>query len=130
VTIDRYPDDLFAQIRHLTARVEQLEAQLGQRPAITSASAGWILRNMTAPATPPSGDVHIYAVSGQMWARSTLGDVPLLAQGVADYVAPITATDAGASYNSTAQTLINTLKTTVNSTLVNLKLSGQMDSSP
>jgi hypothetical protein len=125
-----YPGDPWERIRQLERDVEELKAMLNARRPLTEASAGWLLRNQSAPSVPPVNDVHIYASSGRLWARSTLGDVPLLAQGVADYVAPITATDAGATYNSTAQTLINQLKTTMNDTLVNLKFSGQMESSP
>lgn len=127
---DVYPSDLASRVEQLEGVVAELQALLRARSPLLEASAGWLLRNQAAPSTPPANDVHIYANSGRLWARSTLGDVPLLAQGVADYVAPVTATDAGATYNATAQTLINTLKTTVNSALVNLKLSGQMESSP
>ncbi|MEV4574913.1 hypothetical protein AB0K16_16825 [Nonomuraea jabiensis] len=50
--MDRYPDDVFAEIRDLYKRVEQLEAQLGQRAPLTTASQGWLLADMTIPSVP------------------------------------------------------------------------------
>jgi hypothetical protein len=103
---------------------------LQNRQPLTEASAGWILRHQATPSVPTTNDVHIYAQNGRLRGLSSLGDVPLLAQGKAAYVAPITATSAGATYTSTEQTLMNTLKTSVNDALLNLKLAVLMNSTP
>jgi hypothetical protein len=124
-----YPGDPWERIRQLERDVEELKALLKARDPLTSASQGWLLNSMASPVVPASGDVHIYAQTGRLWARSTLGDVSLLPQGKASYVAPVTAVSAGATYTSTEQTLMNTLKTSVNDILLNLKTAGLMNTS-
>lgn len=72
-----FPADLLQEIRDLKAAVRQLQTGAKRSPLV-EASAGWVLRQMDTPAIPPSGDVHIYASGGRLWALSTLDDVPLV----------------------------------------------------
>ncbi|MBN6054504.1 hypothetical protein JYK22_21360, partial [Nonomuraea sp. RK-328] len=54
------------------------DTQAVGRPPLVEASAGWIMRHRDTPDTPPAGDVHIFANSGRMWVRSTLGTVAVV----------------------------------------------------
>ncbi|MER6581840.1 hypothetical protein [Nonomuraea sp. NPDC001023] len=99
--MDRYPDDLFAEIQRLTARVEQLEAQQGQRAPLTTASQGWRMSNMTIPSVS-AGTCHIGCNGGDVFSVNSAGDVKrMFKQGAA---APFTTFDLGnapASYDQT-----------------------------
>lgn len=68
----RYADDLFEQIRQLTARVALLEAQLKQRPALTAASQGWRMTEMAIP-TVDDGEIHIGANDGELFVTTSSG---------------------------------------------------------
>ncbi|MEU6710017.1 hypothetical protein ABZ897_00945 [Nonomuraea sp. NPDC046802] len=80
---DRFPDDLFEQIRQLTARVDQLEAQLQQRPGVTKASQGWRMADMTIPSVG-SGEIHIGSNGGDFFVSTTSGtkSIPGVANNV------------------------------------------------
>lgn len=104
---DKFPADLVQDIRTLQLDLGDSQASQKRGPLL-EASAGWIMRNMATPASPPTNDVHIYAKSGRLYAKSTLGDVPLLDQPVAAKVDPLAAAsgttgstivDVGASFN-------------------------------
>jgi hypothetical protein len=120
---DLYPSDLTARIRELERAIEDLRAATQTRQPLIAASAGWVMRHRASPTAPPSGDVHIYAQSGTLWSLSTLGSVPLL-ERQAGAVPTIVGADAAATYTVDAQTLINTLKTTVNLLMSNMRLEG------
>ncbi|MGW4406505.1 hypothetical protein ACWEJ6_20925, partial [Nonomuraea sp. NPDC004702] len=68
---DVFPNDLMGEIRALQKRVEDLEAQLKSRPALTEASQGWIMRGMAAPDTGsmPATDGRIYIKGGRLTFR-------------------------------------------------------------
>jgi hypothetical protein len=68
----RYADDLFEQIRQLTARVALLEAQLKQRPALTQASQGWRMTEMSIPSVG-DGEIHIGANDGELFVTTPSG---------------------------------------------------------
>ncbi|MGA4989856.1 hypothetical protein [Nonomuraea bangladeshensis] len=70
--LDRYPDDLFAVIRELTARVEQLEAQLRQRAPLTTASQGWKMTDMAIPSVGP-GEIQIGSNGGELFVATESG---------------------------------------------------------
>ena len=118
---DKYPSDPMQDLRDLQTRVDDTQA-VG-RPALTEASQGWILRDMTPPATPPAGDVHIYAASGRMWVRSTLGTVAVEDKTGAS-VADVATANADATYGTPERDLINELKTQVNALLTSLRDAG------
>lgn len=69
---DRYPDDLFEQIRQLAARVEQLEAQSRQRPGATKASQGWRMTDMSVPSVGP-GEIQIGCSDGTFFVATSDG---------------------------------------------------------
>lgn len=102
-----FPANLLQDIRDLKAAVQQLQTAGAKRSPLIEASAGWVLRQMSTPAIPPSGDVHIYASGGRLRALSTLDDVPLVnRQGAAVAVAanmtsgPIAGSPTMAQYNA------------------------------
>lgn len=70
--MDRFPDDLFGEIRRLTARVEALEAQLRARPALTAASQGWLMSNRSVPSVS-SGEIHIGCNAGDFYVSTASG---------------------------------------------------------
>lgn len=78
------------RFRALERRVNDLFTSIQNRSGTVVASQGWLLRAMSDPATPPTGDVYIYASGGRLWARSTLGDVPL--EPIPDIPPPFTGT--------------------------------------
>lgn len=122
--MDRYQDDLFEQIRRLTARIETLEAQLHQRPGATRASQGWLLADMGLP-TVPAGFTQIGSAGGEFYAKNSAGTVKRLFNQTAS-VSSIGDSDAGPAYDATARTLINSTKATVNLLLANERTSGQL----
>lgn len=125
---NRFPSDPMQDLRDLQRTVSDNEAT-GGSPLLV-ASAGWVMRHRGSPPIPPSGDIHIYAQNGRLFIRSTVGEFAVIPVASADYVAPISLVDAGASYDSNAQLLLNQLKATINAILVALKLAGLMDSNP
>lgn len=127
MTENRFPSDPMQDLRDMQRAVGDNTAT--SRPPLIEASAGWVMRHRSSPPVPPSGDVHIYAQSGRLWCRSTLGDVPLLTQNQAAAVETITTSDAGASYDTTAQFLINKTKATVNDLLDKLRIAGVVSNS-
>lgn len=74
MTDSRFPDDLFEQLRQLTARVAQLEAQQGQRPGVTKASQGWLMVDMSIPSVP-AGHVQIGSNDGDLYVALSDGTV-------------------------------------------------------
>lgn len=125
---DVYPGDLATRIKDLEKAIEELKAQVQGRDPLTEASQGWILRSMTTPSLPPDGDIHIYAQGGQLWARSSFGTIALDGVPTAAAVSPVGAANAGSSYTSSEQDLLNQLKDRVNLILTNLKIAGLMSS--
>ncbi|KAB8186851.1 hypothetical protein FH608_046010 [Nonomuraea phyllanthi] len=98
---DRFPDDLFEQIRQLAARVDHLEAQLRQRPGVTKASQGWLLADMSVP-TVPSGHVQIGCASGDFYVATSDGEVKRMPGVGSSVVTPdVDLSDAPSSYNQT-----------------------------
>ena len=119
----KFPSDPMQDLRDLQRTVA--DGQSTGKSPLLSASAGWVMRHRATPTPPPSGDVHIYAQNGRLWATSTLGTVPLLniPHGANVIVPGITAPNAPASYSqSQAQAISDGLATTYNS-LVELVLS-------
>lgn len=101
--MDRYPDDLFEQVRQLTARVAQLEAQLQQRAPLTSASQGWRLSDMSIPSVA-AGEIHIGSAGGEFFSVNSAGTVKRMfvqAAAVATQAALETDVSAPASYSAT-----------------------------
>ncbi|WP_214322100.1 hypothetical protein [Nonomuraea sediminis] len=117
---DVYPADLLAEIRDLKRRVEQLEASRG---SLTAASKGWLMSDMAIPSVS-SGQIQIGCNGGDFYVKtsSTVKRIP----GVAASVAAVSTTDAGSTYTTSVQTLINELKTKLNAFISNNKSAGQM----
>ncbi|GAA0853529.1 hypothetical protein ACFQVD_26410 [Streptosporangium amethystogenes subsp. fukuiense] len=80
MTLTKFPSDDEGDFTGLRNAVDELQALLRARAPLTEASRGWILRAMPAPDTGELGpdDVWIHARSGQLWASSQSGDVPLV----------------------------------------------------
>ncbi|GAA3416248.1 hypothetical protein [Streptosporangium vulgare] len=86
--MNRFPADDEGDFSDLRTAVDEIQALLRTRAPLIEASRGWILRQMSQPSIPPSGDVHIYASGGRLRALSTLDDVPLVnRQGAAVAIA-------------------------------------------
>ena len=117
---DVYPADLMERFRQLERRVEQLEASRG---SLTAASKGWLMSNMTIPSVS-AGTIQIGCNGDDFFVKtsSTTKRIP----GVAANVAAVSTIDAGATYTTSVQTLINELKTKVNAHLSADKSAGQM----
>ncbi|MFE3449615.1 hypothetical protein ACFXJ8_11835 [Nonomuraea sp. NPDC059194] len=121
--MDGYPDDQQRVMRQMQRDLTTAQASAGRRQPLIEASAGWVMRNRSTPPAPPSGDVHIYAQGGRLWARSTLGDVPLLPipdppqagfVGAPSSVQAPVSLDSGAlaaAYNQLRLDVINTVDT-------------------
>lgn len=107
--LDRYPDDLFAVIRELTSRVEQLEAQLRQRAPLTTASQGWRMTDMAIPSVGP-GEIQIGSNGGELFVATSSGTQRLQQLNV-----PVTTPTYPASFSSPA-----TVSGTVQDTHYNL----------
>ncbi|TYB69753.1 hypothetical protein FXF51_06205 [Nonomuraea sp. PA05] len=123
---DVYPTDLTQRIRDLEKAVEELRAG-ASREALTEASQGWVLREMATPSVPPTGDIHIYAQGGQLYARSSFGTIALNDQAKAGFVQAVGAANAGTTYTTSEQDLLNQLKDRVNLIITNMKIAGLMD---
>ncbi|MFB4280861.1 hypothetical protein ACBJ59_36615 [Nonomuraea sp. MTCD27] len=123
---DVFPNDLATRIRDLEKAVEELRAG-ASREALTEASQGWVLRQMATPSVPPTGDIHIYAQGGQLFARSSFGTIALDDVPSAAAVQVVGAADAGTSYTTSEQDLLNQLKQRVNLIITNMKIAGLMD---
>lgn len=117
--IDEFEVDSNRIIQQLARRVAALEARAGiQQPVEVSSAAGpFFLPNGTP--TGQAGGLVIGASSGQFKVVDQVGntiDLPV------SYQAPISLSNAGASYDGTAQALINGLKTGHNDLVDRLKL--------
>lgn len=114
--MDKFQSDLLAEFRQLRARVETLEAQLRQRDGLTSASAGWKIGNMAAPATPTGGG-HLFASSGTPFWKTSSGTIldltppsfPLCS-AVADPPDFTSASTAGPTYDSATRNMLTDLR--------------------
>lgn len=124
---NRFPSDPMQDLRELQRTVADDQATSGSQLLV--ASAGWVMRNRSTPPAPPTGDIHIYAQNGTLWATSASASVPLLPQNKAAFVAAVANADAGASYDSSAQALLNALKSKVNAILTELKIAALMNGS-
>lgn len=118
---DVYPADLLARFRELEKRVEQLE---GARGSLTAASKGWLMSNMTIPSVS-AGTIQIGCNAGEFFVatNTTVKRIPSAAAAVS----AVSTTDAGSTYTTSVQTLINELKTKVNATLSALKSASLMN---
>lgn len=116
--LDPFPDEQNRIVLDLERRIEALEAAVKSRPAaaVTRASGPFFLPDATV--TLQSGGLTIGAAGGQFQVVDQIGNRVSIPVG---YVATITATNAGATYDSAAQILINTLKTAVNDLTFSLK---------
>lgn len=92
---DRYPDNLFEEIRRLTARIDALEAQLRQRPGVTQASQGWLLSDMAIPSVS-AGQCQIGCNSSEFYAATSSGVKRLFLQAAATSTQVPLETDASA----------------------------------
>ncbi|MEU7861211.1 hypothetical protein [Nonomuraea sp. NPDC049141] len=79
---DVYQGSLVSELRDLRRRVEELEALLKARPALTAASQGWLLTNMSIPSVA-AGTVHIGANGGDFFAQTTSGTKRMFLQAAA-----------------------------------------------
>lgn len=99
------PEDLADRIRALEQGLRDVRSSLTNQGGVTIASQGWLLRSMAFPTTPPAGDVYILANAGRLWARSTLGDVPLepipQAAPIINQASMLAGASAPASYSDT-----------------------------
>ncbi len=126
---DVYPSDLAARVEQLERTVAELQAALGQRQPLTSASQGWLLGNMSIPSV--SDGVHIGSSGDEPFFATPSGTkrLPNVAVNVAAPSA-ISAGSAPGSYSSShSQALVTdvtNLRTTLAATLSVLKTAGQM----
>lgn len=86
-----FPSDFLQDVADIKKDAKQAKGAIGNRPPLTEASQGWILRAMSSPDADQlgSGDVWIFAQGGELWAMDSSGDeiplqpVPEVPQGVA-----------------------------------------------
>lgn len=111
-----YPGDPWERIRQLERDVEELKALFRQRPGLTSASAGWVIGNMSTPPTP-SGGGHLFASGGEpLWKDSSGVTHELitpsfpLAAAVSDPPDFTSAASAPPTYTSAAQNMLTDLR--------------------
>lgn len=119
---NRFPHDPMQDLRDLQRVVDDNQAVKGS--PLLEASAGWVLRNRSTPPVPDFGDVHIYAQDNRLWARSAYWTVPLI---TGPSVGDVTVTDAGSTYTTSTQTLINQMKAQLNALLASLRYAKDID---
>ncbi|MFF0867618.1 hypothetical protein ACFYUV_38055 [Nonomuraea sp. NPDC003560] len=125
---DPTPTDFARLFRELEKRVETLEARQGTRPPITEASAGWTLRGMATPDTSgmPATDGRIYMKGGRFTCRpgGNGSEVQLRPPITIGDPGDVSAGDAGSTYTSLEQALLNQLKSRVNGMRSSMVLNG------
>lgn len=70
--MDKYPSDLLAEIRQLRAEVAALQAEVKRRPALTTASQGWRMKDQSIPAVA-EGEIHIGSNNGELFIATASG---------------------------------------------------------
>jgi hypothetical protein len=116
---DKYPSDPMQDLRDL--QITLADSQAVGRPALTEASAGWIMRHRSLPSSPGGSDIHIVANGSRLWVVSSLGSVAVVDKtGVAD----VATANADATYGTPERDLINELKTQLNALLASLRAAG------
>lgn len=125
---DPTPTDFARLFRELEKRVEAVEARQGSRPPITEASAGWTMRGMAAPDTSgmPATDGRIYIKGGRLTFKpgGNGAEVQLRPQITLGDPGNVTAGDAGSTYTTFEQTLMNQIKSRFNAHLDDCRLKG------
>lgn len=71
---DVYPADAAARIRQLERDVADLKALLQARPALTQASQGWRMSDMSVPSVS-SGTCHVGCNGGEFFSVNSAGTV-------------------------------------------------------
>ncbi|MFB4276031.1 hypothetical protein ACBJ59_12105 [Nonomuraea sp. MTCD27] len=117
--LDQFPDNQNRIVRDLERRIEQLEAQVKNRPgaAVSRASGSFFLPD--GAVSGQAGGMTMGGSGGQFRVVDHLGNIielPMSAQ------APISLTDASSVYDGTAQALINALKAGHNDLLNRMKV--------
>ncbi|MFF0860889.1 hypothetical protein ACFYUV_03950 [Nonomuraea sp. NPDC003560] len=125
---DPMPTDQNRLFRELEKRVEALEARAGIRAPITELSQGVTLRGMAAPDTSgmPATDGKIYFKGGRLTARpgGNGSEVQLRPPVTIGDPGDVTAGDAGSTYSSFEQALMNQTKSRFNALLSTMRLNG------
>jgi hypothetical protein len=67
--VDKFPGDLTDEVARLRAEVAELKALLKTRPALTTASQGWRMTDMTIPSVG-AGEIHIGSNDGEFYVRT------------------------------------------------------------
>ena len=70
--MDKFSGDLADEVAILRAEVAELKAIIRTRPALTTASQGWRLTDMTIPSVT-SGEVRIGSSSSDFFVATTAG---------------------------------------------------------
>jgi hypothetical protein len=70
--VDKFPGDLTDEVARLRAEINELKALLKSRPALTQASQGWRMANMTIPAVG-AGEIHVGANGDDFYAATSSG---------------------------------------------------------
>ncbi|MFD9949812.1 hypothetical protein ACFWYW_55915 [Nonomuraea sp. NPDC059023] len=99
-----YPEEFEDRFESLEHQPQQQFSSSQNRSGYSHASNGLILNDQATPPIPTPGDVHIYADSGRLRARSTLDDVTLIdkrADAVANQDPLETDVTAPGSYSQT-----------------------------
>lgn len=88
------PEDFSDRIRALEQAVRDLRSSITNQSAVTEASQGWLLTDMSTPSTPSSGKTYLYSQSGRLWARSTTETVELVPQDPFPQAGSVSAPDS------------------------------------
>lgn len=66
---DVYPGDFVTEFTAMKKRIEELEAIVRSRPALTHASTGWRMTDMAIPSVP-DGEIHIGSNAGELYVAT------------------------------------------------------------
>lgn len=81
--MDKFSGDITDEVARLRAEVNELKAIIRARPALTAASQGWLMTNMSIPSVS-SGTCHIGCNAGEAFSVNSAGVVKRMhAQGSA-----------------------------------------------
>lgn len=94
--MDKFPGDLTDEVARLRAEVNELKALLKSRPALTGASQGWRMANMTIPSVS-AGEIHIGANDDDFYVSTSDGT-----KRISTIAAPGTRPDYPTSFDSPA----------------------------
>jgi hypothetical protein len=125
--LDPFPGNDKRIIRELERRIEALEAQARNRPAMeVGRTSGVLFLPNSAPFTNPAGGAYLYASGGSLRWRSSSGtDRPITAPIVGN-VGDLVNGPAGATYGDTERAMLGEIKLTVNALLFNMRSSTLM----